>query len=73
MEVMVISIIIDVLGIIPKGMVKAWLRDWKIRYHRISRDNLDNSIIKIGQNTEKSPGDLSRLSDSQTLVKNNSS
>ena len=35
-----------------------------------SRDHPDYSIIKIGQNTEKGPGDLRRLAVTQTLVKN---
>ena len=38
---------------------------------RISRDHPDNNIIKIDQNTEKSPGDLRRLTVSQTPLKNN--
>ena len=33
-------------------------------------DNPNNSIVEIGQNTEKSPGDLRRLSVTQTLVIN---
>ena len=37
---------------------------------RTSRDHLDYSIIKIGLNTEKSPGDLRRLAATQTPVKN---
>ena len=41
------------------------LRSW-----RTGRDYPNNSIIKIGQNTEKSPGDLRRLAVTQTLVKN---
>ena len=36
----------------------------------MSRDNLNYSIIKISQNTEKSPGDLMRLAVTQTPVKN---
>ena len=36
---------------------------------RASRDHPDYSIVKIGQNTEKSPGDLIRLSITQTPVK----
>ena len=36
-----------------------------------SGDHPNDSIIKIGQNTEKSPEDLRRLAVSQTLVKNN--
>ena len=35
-----------------------------------SEDYPDNSIIKIGQNTEKSPGDLSRLDVTQTPMRN---
>ena len=37
---------------------------------RTSRDHPNNSIVKIGQNTEKSPGDLKRLVVTQTPVKN---
>ena len=33
---------------------------------RKKRDHLDHSIAKIGQNTEKSPGDLKRLAVTQT-------
>ena len=36
----------------------------------MSRDYPDNSIIKIGQNTEKSPGDLRRLAVTQTPTRN---
>ena len=36
---------------------------------RTSRDHPNYSIIKIGQNTEKSPGDLSSLAVTCTLVK----
>ena len=35
-----------------------------------SRDHPDKSIIKICQNTEKSPGDMRRLGVSQTSVRN---
>ena len=34
-----------------------------------TRDHQDYMIIKIGQNPEKSPGDLRRLTVTQTLVK----
>ena len=37
---------------------------------RTSRDHLDNSIIKIGQNTEKSPGDLRKLAVTQIPARN---
>ena len=42
----------------------------RIRIKRTSRDYPDYSIIKIGRNTEKSPGDLRRLAVSQPPVKN---
>ena len=32
----------------------------RLRYKRTSRDHPNNSIIKIGLNTEKNPGDLKR-------------
>ena len=35
----------------------------------VSGDHPDFSVIKIGQNTEKSPGDLRRLAVTQTPVK----
>ena len=37
---------------------------------RTSGDHPNYSIIKIGQNTEKSPGDLRRLAVTQTPMKN---
>ena len=37
---------------------------------RTSGDHLNYSIIKIDQNTEKSPGDLRRLAVTQTPVEN---
>ena len=39
------------------------------RLRNQSRDHLDYNIINIGQNTEKSPGDLRRLAVTQTLVR----
>ena len=38
---------------------------------RISRDHSDDSVIKISQNTEKSPGNLRKLIVSQASVKSN--
>ena len=37
---------------------------------RTSEGHPNYNIIEDGQNTEKSPGDLRRLADTQTLVKN---
>ena len=41
--------------------------------NRTNRDHLNYSIIEIGLNTEKSPGDLRRLAVTQTPVKTISS
>ena len=53
---MVIIIVIGALKMIAEGLVKG-LEELKIR---TSRD-LNRSIVNIGQNTEKSPGDLQSL------------
>ena len=66
MKVMVIPIVISALRTIPKGLVK---RTERLGNKRTSGDHPDYSIIKISQNTEKSPGDLRRLVVSQTPVK----
>ena len=41
----------------------------KLRNQRTSGDHSNYDIIKIDQNTEKSPGDLRRLAVTQNLVK----
>ena len=41
----------------------------RLRNQKTSTYYSDNSIIKIGQNTEKSPGDLMRVAVTQTPVK----
>ena len=58
MKVTVIPIVIGALGTILKGLVT---KVGRIGSRRTSGDHPDYIIIKIGQNTEKSPGDLSRL------------
>ena len=40
------------------------------RNNRTSKDHLIYSVIKIGQNTEKSPGDMGGVSVTQTSLKN---
>ena len=40
-----------------------------LRNNRTGRDCLNYCIIEIGQNTEKSPGDLRKLPVTQTPVK----
>ena len=52
---MVILVVIGALRTIPKSLVKE-LEDLEIGTS--SGDHPDYTIIKIGQNTEKSPGDL---------------
>ena len=61
MEVTVVPIVINVLGTIPKGL--------KSQKSEEEPRPSDYSIIKIGQNIEKSPGDLWRLAVTQTPVK----
>ena len=56
MKMTVIPIVIGVLGTVTKGLVKELGGLGKKR----------TSFIKIGQNTEKSPGDLRRLAITQT-------
>ena len=52
MKVTVIPVVTGALVTIPKGLVQ------KLEKLEIRGDYPDNSIIKIGQNTGKSPGDL---------------
>ena len=59
MKVTVIPIVVSALGIIPKDLEKL---------KRKGRDNPDHSIVKIGLNTENSPGDLRRLAVTQILM-----
>ena len=40
----------------------------ELRNNKTSGDYSNNSIVDIGQNTEKSPGDLSKLAVTQTPV-----
>ena len=55
MKVTVVPIVNGELGSIPKGLIK---RTGRLGNKRTSGDHPDDSIIKIGQNTEKIPGDL---------------
>ena len=61
----IVIIIIGALGTVTKGLVQG-LEELEIR----GPSKLHYSIIKIGQNTEKSPGDLRRLAVTQTHVRN---
>ena len=66
-KVTVILIATGALGTIPKRIGKGTGR---LGNKRTSEDRPDNSIDKIGQNTEKSPGELKRLVVSQTSEEN---
>ena len=59
-----IPVVIGVLGTIYKELVK---RSGRHRIKRRSEDYQDYNIIKISQNTEKSPGDLKSLPETQNL------
>ena len=61
-----IPIVIGALGTVTKGLIQE-LKDWEIK--RASENHPNYSIIEIGQNTEKSPGDLRRLAVTQPPVK----
>ena len=61
----VIPIVNGPLGTIPTCLGMGQRR---CRNQRMSGDYPDYSIIKMGQNTEKSPGDLRRLAVSQNSV-----
>ena len=62
MRMTVMPIVPDTLGTVRKGLERR-LEELEIKETRPS------SIVKIGQNTEKSPGDLNRLAITQTPVK----
>ena len=64
--VIVIPIIIGGLGTLPKRYAQGTGR---LKNQWTSRNYLDNSIIRFGQNTEKSPKDLRRFTLSHYPVK----
>ena len=68
MQVTFIPIVIGAFGTVTKGLLKG-LEDLEVG--RTCGDHPNNSIIKNGQNTKKSPGDLRRLAVTQTPVKSN--
>ncbi len=66
MKLTVIPIVISALGTDTK---KLDIGTGGLGNKRTSGDHPNHSIIKIGQNTEKSSGDLRRLAGAQTSVK----
>ena len=67
MKVTVIPFIIGALGTVTNGIKKGLV---DLERKRLSGDHPNDSIIEIGQNTKKSPGDLRRLAISQTAMIN---
>ena len=65
-KVTIIPIVIDAFRKVTKVLVKG-LEDLEIA-GRV--ETVQTTIIVIGQNTEKSPGDLKRLAVTQTPVRN---
>ena len=63
MKVIMISPVIGALGTVIKGLVKG---SGGLGNKRTRGDHSNDSIIKISQNTEKSPGDSRRLDVPQT-------
>ena len=64
MSVTMVPIVIGALGSqrLGKGA-------WRVGNQRMNQDSLNYSIVEIDQNTEKSPGDLRRLTVTQTSAK----
>ena len=65
LKVTLILIVIGGLGTVTKQLVQEQ-KDLEIR----ARDYPNSSIIKIGQNSEKSPGDLRRFVFTRAPIKN---
>ena len=63
LKMTIIPIVIGVLGTVTKGLAQGQ-EDLEIK------DCPNYSIVEIGQNTENSPGDLRRLTVTQTPVEN---
>ena len=63
----VIPIIVGALGTVPNRPGK---ESGRIGNRRTNRSHPNYTIVKIGQNNNKSPGDLSRLTVAQTPVRN---
>ena len=66
MKATVIPIVIGVLGTIPKGLVRE-LEEMEIGGR--AKTIQTTALLKIGQNIEKSPGDLRRLAVTQAPVR----
>ena len=65
MRVAIIPLVIGTLGTVPRRQEK---KTGEIENQRTNRVYPNNNIAEIGQNTEKSPGNLRRLAVTETLV-----
>ena len=63
MKVTMIPIVIGALRTTPKGSSR------RLKNQKTSRDRPGYSSVKIGQNTEKSPGEMRSFAVTQTPVK----
>ena len=63
---MIIPVVIGAFGTVTKIIIK---RTGELGSWRTSRDHPNYYTIYIGQNTKKSPGDLRRLTVTQTSAK----
>ena len=68
MKMTIITIVIGALGTVTQELIHG-LKDLEIRGRLKTISIVDIGIIEIGQNTEKSPGELMRLVVTQTPVK----
>ena len=67
MKVMVIPVVIGALVTVTKELIEG---SGGFGNKRTRTDHPNYRIINIGQNTEKSPGDLKRLAVTQTIIGN---
>ena len=67
---MKLTVLIIVIGAFGKNLRKNYKRIRKLLNKTRSGDHPDLSIIKIIPNTEKSPGDLRKLADTQIPLEN---
>ena len=59
-------IVVEALLTVTKGLEKRQKEFWN---QKKNRDDPHHCIVKIGKNTEKSPGDVRKIAVTQTLVK----
>ena len=67
MKVMIIPIVTGAFGAVTKGLLKG---EEDLEFGGLVETIQTTALLKNGQNTEKSPGNLRRLAVSQTPVKN---